>query len=171
MIQQIQKWLKRDRCRREQEIVEEMVLDGHDPVKVAAVALRLARAEEKQRPIARISELRARSSGKRKGGRDSRRSEKKGKMGRKADPKSKVSHDAGMVRLSLGTGKNSGARPSDIVGAIASWADIPGYSIGKIFIQQKHTLVDIPEEYSDKVLSKSGSYQVRKQENVTVELF
>ena len=171
LVQQIQKWLKRDRCRREQEIVEEMVLDGHDPVKVAAVALRLARAEEKQRPIARISELRARSSGKRKGGRDRRRSEKKGKMGRKADPKSKVSHDAGMVRLSIGTGKNSGARPSDIVGAIASWADIPGYSIGKIFIQQKHTLVDIPEEYSDKVLSKSGSFQVRKQENVTVELF
>jgi len=169
LVQQIQKWLKRDRCRREQEIVEEMVLEGHDPVKVAAVALKLARAEEKQRPIARISELRTRSSGKRKGGRDRRRSAKKGKMGRKADPRSKVSHDAGMVRLSLGTGKNSGVRPSDIVGAIASMADIPGYSIGKIFIQQKHTLVDIPEEYSDKVLSKSGSYQVRKQANVSVE--
>jgi ATP-dependent RNA helicase DeaD len=171
LVQQIQKWLQRDRCRREQEIVEEMVLDGYDPVKVAAVALKLARAEEKQRPIAKISEISTRSSGKRKGSRDMRRSVKKGKMGRKADPKSKVSHEDGMIRLSLGTGKNSGARPSDIVGAIASWADIPGYSIGKIFIQQKHTLVDIPEEYSDKVLSKSGSYKVRKQENVTVERF
>jgi len=169
LVQQIQKWLKRDRCSREQEIVEELVLGGHDLVKVAAVALKLARAEEKQRPIAKISEVHARPSSKRKGRRDQRQPRMKGKNGRKANPLSKTSHESGMVRLSLGTGSNSGARPSDIVGAIASWADIPGYSIGKIFIQQKHTLVDIPEEYSAKVLSKSGSYQVRKQANVTVE--
>jgi hypothetical protein len=69
----------------------------------------------------------------------------------------------------MGPGKTNGARPSDIVGAIASWADIPGYTIGKIFIQSKHTLVDIPEEYAAKVLSKSGTYQIRKSANVTVE--
>jgi ATP-dependent RNA helicase DeaD len=169
LIQQVNVWLLRDRCHREQQIVEKLVLEGHDLVKVAGVALKLARAEEKQRPIAKISELRAKSSRKREGSRNQRQTRTKGKNGRTANPQSKISHDAGMVRMSLGTGKNNGARPSDIVGAIASWADIPGYTIGKIFIESKHTLVDIPEEYAAKVLSKSGTYQIRKSANVTVE--
>ncbi len=53
-------WLKRDRCKREQEIVGELIEAGHDPVMLAAVALKLARAEEKQRPIEEVGEVRAR---------------------------------------------------------------------------------------------------------------
>jgi ATP-dependent RNA helicase DeaD len=74
-----------------------------------------------------------------------------------------------MLRLSLGAGKKHGVRPADVVGAIASRADIPGATIGKIFIQAQRTLVDIPTEYASQVLSKTGTYQVRKLANVTVE--
>ena len=93
----------------------------------------------------------------------------KNKNGRRGNPKSKTSHEAGMVRISLSSGKADGVRPGDVVGAIASRADIPGYSIGKIFIQDRHTLLDIPEEYALKVLEKTGTYRIRKQANVTVE--
>jgi len=74
-----------------------------------------------------------------------------------------------MVRLSLGTGKTHGVRPGDIVGAVASRADIPGYAIGKIFIQEKHTLLDVPEEYVPQILAKTGTYRIRKLDQVTVE--
>jgi ATP-dependent RNA helicase DeaD len=169
LIRNIHVWLRRDRCQREQEIVNELILSGHDPVKVAAVALKLARAEEKQRPIEKVSEVHNRKSRKKDRNSTRRNLRVKGKRSRKGDPNSKISHESGMVRLSLGTGKKNGARPGDIVGAIAGLADIPGYTIGKIFIQSEHTLVDIPEEYAAKVLSKSGAYQIRKNANVTVE--
>jgi len=74
-----------------------------------------------------------------------------------------------MVRLSLGTGKKHGVRPSDVVGAIASHASIPGSTIGKILIQDRHTLVDVPKEYVPQVLDKTGTYRIRKLGNVTVE--
>jgi len=42
-------------------------------------------------------------------------------------------------------------------------ARIPGYSIGKIFIQEKHTLVDVPEEFLPQVLGKAKEVLILKQ--------
>ena len=50
-------WLERDRSKREQTIVEGLMEAGHDPVKIAAAALKMSRAEDKQRPIEKIGEL------------------------------------------------------------------------------------------------------------------
>jgi ATP-dependent RNA helicase DeaD len=175
LIEQVTVWLKRDRCRRELEIVAELAEAGHDPMMIAAVALKLARAEEKQRPIEPISEAKAKGGRKRTRKMDRQREYRqkkvrlKGKNGRKPDRRSRDSHEEGMVRLSLGAGKKNGVRPSDIVGAIAGHADIPGNTIGKIFIQDQHTLVDVEEQYVSRVLGKTGSYRVRQAENVTVE--
>jgi ATP-dependent RNA helicase DeaD len=169
LIEQITVWLKRDRCRREQEIVTQMVANGHDPLMVAAVALKLARAEEKQRPIEPIGELKEHRP--RKGKRDHKRSSirVKGKHKRSSRTRGKTSHEEGMVRLTFGTGKSSGIRPSDVVGSIASRADIPGYTIGKISIHERNTHVDVPEQYVSQVLSQTGTYRVRKMDNVTIE--
>ena len=67
-----------------------------------------------------------------------------------------------MMRLSLNKGKKDGIRPNDIVGAIAFHANIPGHSIGRIFIQDQNTLVDVPEKFAPKVLAKSGTLQIRR---------
>jgi ATP-dependent RNA helicase DeaD len=175
LIEQVNVWLKRDRCRRELEIVTELAEAGHDPMMIAAVALKLARAEEKQRPIEPISKAKAKGNRKRTRKMDRQREYRqkkvrlKGKNGRKPDRRSRDSHEEGMVRLSLGAGKKNGVRPGDIVGAIAGHAEIPGSTIGKIFIQEQHTLVDVEEQYVSRVLGKTGSYRVRQAENVTVE--
>jgi len=175
LIEQVNIWLRRDRCRREQEIVTEMAEAGHDPLAIAAVALKLARAEEKQRPIEPISEVKAKGARKRSQKQDRQHEYRqkqvrlKPKNGHKPDRRSRNSHEEGMVRLLLGTGKKDGIRPSDVVGAIASHAEIPGNTIGKIFIQDRHTLVDVEEQYVSRVLGKTGSYRVRQLENVTVE--
>jgi ATP-dependent RNA helicase DeaD len=74
-----------------------------------------------------------------------------------------------MVRLSLSAGKTDGLRVNDVVGTIAFHADIPGSTIGAIHIQEAHTLVDVPEQFAQQVLAKTGSYRVRKKK-LQVEL-
>jgi ATP-dependent RNA helicase DeaD len=175
LVEQVQVWLRRGRCAREQEIVAELAEAGHDPLMIAAVALKLARAEEKQRPIEPISDVKDKGKSKRNNKRDRKREYRqkqvrfKRKNGRKSNLRSKDSHEEGMIRLSLSTGKVHGVRPSDVVGAIASHADIPGNTIGKIFIQERNTLVDVEEQYVSRVLGKTGSYRVRQMDCVTVE--
>lgn len=154
LVEQMMVWLRRGRCRREQEIVADLVSAGHDPAEIAAAALKLARAEEKVRPIAPITEVVT----ERQPGRNS-------KNGRSL---ANQSHEKGMVRLSLSVGKKHGIRPNDIVGAIAYHADIPGNTIGAIHIQEQHTLFDIPEKFVAQVLGKTSPYRVR-QYPVTVE--
>lgn len=171
LMEKMAVWLNRGRCARERELVAELVEAGHDVLEIAAVALKLARAEEKQRPIARISEVSAAPS--RRGKQD-----RFGKNGRNRTNKkrrsssngqSSRSHERGMVRLSLSAGKTDGLRVNDVVGTIAFHADIPGSTIGAIHIQDEHTLVDVPEQFAKQVLAKTGSYRVRKKK-LQVEL-
>jgi len=169
LIEQVNIWLKRNRCRREQEIVNELVVAGHDPLMIAAVALKLARSEEKQRPIAEISGVQLKSAGKIRHEHVQNGSRKKYGKTKNGNGNSKISHEAGMVRLSIGTGKTQGVRPGDIVGAIASRANIPGHAIGKIFIQDHQTFVDVPEAYVTEVLDKTGTYSIRKSDHVTIQ--
>ena len=68
-----------------------------------------------------------------------------------------------MVRLAMNMGKAHGIRPGDVVGAIAYHADIPGATIGKIYIEDHRTLLDVPAELVGKVLAKAGGYSIRKQ--------
>ena len=166
LLEKMAVWLKRGRCARERELVAELAEQGHDLLEIAAVALKLARAEEKQRPIARISEVVAEPSRQERGGRGrngrSRQSKKRSDNGRGENANHR-SHERGMVRLSLSAGKVDGLRVNDVVGTIAFHADIPGSTIGAIHIQEDHTLVDVPERFAQQVLAKTGNYRVRKK--------
>ncbi|MEA3439737.1 MAG: DEAD/DEAH box helicase [Chloroflexota bacterium] len=167
LLNQIEVWLRRGRCSRERQIVDDLVAGGVDPLEIAAVALKMARGEEKQRPIASLNEVRESRS--RRDKREGKRGYKShGKNGRKRSQRGIGSHEAGMVRLTLSKGKVHGVRPNDVVGTIASHANIPGYTIGKINIQENRTLVDVPEKYVAQVLSQNGNYWINKQ-NITVD--
>ena len=168
LLEKMEIWLERDRCKREQEMVEYLVASGHDPIKVAASALRMARGDEKKRSIEKISEVHfSRSNGK---GNKAKNRYRKGKQySRNGKNKSSSIHEKGMVRLSLQKGKIHGINPGEIVGGIASRADIPGHSIGKITINDKYTLVDIEKEYVPAVLRKSGSYHFNNHHKVAIK--
>lgn len=174
LVEKLSIWLDRDRCRHEQELVEGLVASGYDPVKVAAAALKIVRIEDNERPIEQVSEVRLTRSRKKdkqrgtfqgKGNRKPRRERKIGRSHGKRDD----SHEEGMVRLSLARGRKHGINPGEVVGTIASKADIPGYVIGKILIRDQHTLVDVPEEYVSRVLGQTGAYNFREYQNVTIE--
>jgi ATP-dependent RNA helicase DeaD len=169
VIENMKIWLGRGRYKRELEMVNELIAAGHEPLNIAAAALKIARADEKQRPIAEITEVK---DERRKTERDLReRGGKRESFGRrdgsgsgsKQRLKGDASHEAGMVRMKLNKGKMHGVRPSDIVGTIAFHANIPGYTIGKIRIEDKFTFVDIPEDVVEQVLKQNGNYRFGKE--------
>ena len=65
--------------------------------------------------------------------------------------------------MKLNKGKTHGVRPNDVVGTIAFHANIPGYTIGKIRIEDKITFVDIPEDVMDQVMKQNGNYRIGKE--------
>ncbi len=153
LLKQIMVWLQRGRCQKEREIVEKLLEEGHEPVEVAAVALKLARAEEKQRPIAPIHKVHKENF---------KQFKQSSKNDRRRSPYNN-SPEKGMVQLTISKGKTHGVRPNDVVGTIARYSGIPGRTIGKIRIQEEQTLVDVPQELVAQVLAKTGSYRIHKQ--------
>lgn len=77
--------------------------------------------------------------------------------------------EEGMVRLFIDVGRRHQISPSDIVGAIANEADIPGKAIGAIDVNDRFTLVDVPSEFVEQVLKRMQRSRIRKQ-SVNVRL-
>ena len=168
LLEKMEAWLERDRCKREQELVEYMIATGHDPVKIAAAALKMARKGMSDRPIEKISPVEFRESYNKKG-RGKKTTHRKGQSNRQGQYQRKASgQEQGMVRLSLPKGKSHGINPGEIVGGIASLANIPGSGIGKIIIQENNTLVDVKADFVPAVLKKSGSYHFRDNHHVDI---
>lgn len=153
LVEKVMVWLRRGRCNREREIVAQLLKDGHDLAQIAAVSLKLARAEEKQRPIAPLKAVADFSA------RDSGPAFKRSNRG-KGRARETASHESGMVRLLLSTGRSDGVRVNHVVGSLSHYADIPGHSLGKISIQQQHTLVDVPEKLVGRVLGNGDNYRI-----------
>jgi len=168
LLEKMEAWLERDRCKREQELVEYMIASGHDPVKIAAAALKMARKGMSDQPIAKITPVEFKESSYKKGRRKNS-NHRNGKSNRKGQfQRSASGHEKGMVRLSINRGRIHGIRPGEIVGGIASRADIPGAGIGRITINEKSTLIDVQKEFVPAVLKKSGSYHFHDNHKVSI---
>lgn len=175
VVENLKIWLGRARYKRELEMVQELIEAGHDVMNIAAAAIKIARADEKQRPIAEVSDVKTdftRKPEREFGRRDSKGGKRefgagsaaKGSKREFGDKKSRRdSHEEGMVRLKINKGKAHNIRPNDIVGQIAFHANIPGNIIGKIRIEDKISFVDIPEDVVDQVLKHSGNYRLGKE--------
>jgi ATP-dependent RNA helicase DeaD len=168
VVENLKIWLGRGRYKRELEMVQELIEAGHEPLNIAAAAIKIARADEKQRPIAEVGEVK---DDRKRPERESARGGKREPFGRRdgadrggsARRRGDGSHEEGMVRLKLNKGKMHGVRPNEIVGTIAFHANIPGYTIGKIRIEDKVTFVDVPEDIVEQVLKQNGNYRIGKE--------
>jgi ATP-dependent RNA helicase DeaD len=180
LTEQVTVWLARGRINRERALVDELVALGHDPLDVAAAALKLARGDEKQRtiaPVVAVEETKEepRNRFQREPRRGAHRADKgtspssrhsfsrassKPALRNRGD---KDSHETGMVRLTLDVGKSHGIGPSDLVGTIAHHADIPGNAIGRIRIENQKSFVDVPGVLVSQVMKQAGKYKIRKQ--------
>jgi ATP-dependent RNA helicase DeaD len=132
--------------------------DEHDPVEVAAAALRLwdlarsaaaggdgatlagaigAAAEE-----ARLEEERRAAHARREEAR--RAADEFGADGLAPEP--------GMTRLFIALGRRDGLRPQDLVGAIANEAGLQGRDVGAIDIYDRFAFVEVPSGVTERVL-------------------
>jgi ATP-dependent RNA helicase DeaD len=155
LMEQVVASLQRGDYQKELQLVAKLGEMGHDTLHVAAIALKIARGEEKQRPIAPVTEVQE--------GRVSKPAPQIKHINKENFRDSgSTSHENGMVRLTLSAGKFQGIRPSDVVGTIAGYANIPGSTIGAISIYDRHTLVDVPRQYMEQTLAKAGKCRIRK---------
>lgn len=159
LLERVNVWLKRGRCRNELGLVERLEAEGHDPREVAAVALRLARVEDRRRPIPEISAV-VEAPARQRAGRRSALPPRRPRAHRQSESSGSI--EAGMVQLQLSKGKKDGVRVNDVVGTIAATAGIPGSALGKITIGGSRTLVDVPEIHVERVMAQSGSLKIHK---------
>ncbi len=142
----------------ERALVTELAAAGYDPLDLAAAAIQLARAGERERPNEEIAAIHA----------PARRSTSNRQTRGKRVPRGKrfrrkEGHEPGMVRLSINAGRVHGLRPGEIVGAIAGAAHIPGAAIGAIRINQRHAYVDVNRKHVELVLRKMRGWKLRGQ--------
>jgi len=135
---------------------------GFTPEQIAAAAMQMTRTGDQSQSVAPIAVLDGFSrSRRRSSGSDSRRRRPRSGDDRLRGGRRKGGREQGMVRLAMDIGKQEGIRPRDIVGAIASEANIPGRSIGAIDIEDQRTLVDVQEKYVEQVLAKMHRGRIR----------
>jgi ATP-dependent RNA helicase DeaD len=77
--------------------------------------------------------------------------------------------ELGMTRLFISMGRQDGLRPSDVVGAVANEASIPGKSIGVIDIMDRATFVEVPSADAEKVVEALSQATIRNK-RVKVQL-
>jgi ATP-dependent RNA helicase DeaD len=127
------------------------LLDEHDPAKVAMAALQLAQDRLGDRVSTEDVEdlaprlLRRRDAGERPARRER---PERGPGAAKPSP-----GPNGMTRLFVGAGHNIGLRPQDLVGAITGEAGLRGNQVGAIDISERFTLVEVPTERADDVIT------------------
>ncbi|HKT36303.1 MAG TPA: DEAD/DEAH box helicase [Nitrospira sp.] len=88
----------------------------------------------------------------------------------RGDRRGRHSHEAGMARLYVGAGRDAGIRPGDLVGAIANEANVNSNLIGAIHIDDRFSLVDVPEQLARSILESLGRARI-KGRKVGVRLF
>ncbi|HET9845310.1 MAG TPA: DEAD/DEAH box helicase [Nitrospira sp.] len=152
--------------------------EATDLATIAAAALKLLfRAEGGERPEQEIPALPVRqaewhSSAQRDG--FHREGSTRNVHGRQALPPAKGrtvrGGEAGMARLYVGAGREAGIRAGDLVGAIANEAHINSNLIGAIQIEERFSLVDVPESLAKGIAEVLGRSRI-KGRKVGVRLF
>ncbi|MDH4305068.1 MAG: DbpA RNA binding domain-containing protein, partial [Nitrospira sp.] len=87
-------------------------------------------------------------------------------IGRPAD----AGRKAGMARVYVGAGQAAGIRPGDLVGAIANEAKINSGMIGAIEIEERFSIVDVPEALAPRIIQQLSRSRI-KGRKVSVRLF
>ncbi len=118
-------------------VIVESLADEHDVMDVAAAAVKLAHLAEVGTAGSGAPELpEPRPAGKR--------------SGKPVPPRQRA---PGMVRVYVGAGRKANMRPADLVGAIINEAKIEAGQIGAIEIADKFSLVELPEDRVDSVIT------------------
>lgn len=87
--------------------------------------------------------------------------DREGDRGPRRGGNSKEVPREGQVRLHFNIGKNHKVKPSDILGAIANEAHIPGKAIGAIDMYDKYTFVNVEKKHVKAVLRAMDNVKIK----------
>jgi ATP-dependent RNA helicase DeaD len=76
----------------------------------------------------------------------------------------------GMAKVYIGTGKEAGVRPGDLVGAIANEAGLNSNMIGAVEVMDRFSLVEVPEVLAREIIATLSRTRIKGQK-VAVRLF
>lgn len=151
------------------EIVEKMAAESELSITDFAAALLFQRQlkqplQPKEDPKPR-RETRERNDRNDRGSRDNRggRNERGGRAERPAGKGKVARSDVDWQTYRLEVGKEHGARPGDIVGAIANEISLDSSYIGQISLHDKHSLVQLPKGMPDKAFKQLKNVRIRRQ--------
>ncbi|MFC4590021.1 DEAD/DEAH box helicase [Sphaerisporangium corydalis] len=128
-------------------VVVDTLADEFDLVEIAMAAVKLAHeasgaaADEEEIPEVPL------------------RTEREGRDGRaRREPPARDDRrgrgpSGGMTRIFIGAGRSAGVRPQDLVGAIANESRLSGRDIGAIEIADRFSLVEVPDNATDEVIT------------------
>ncbi|MEP6472593.1 MAG: DEAD/DEAH box helicase [Gemmatimonadota bacterium] len=144
-------------------VVVEALSSEFDVMDVAAAAVQLAHqagagagADEAEIPEPVVKPPRERKTASRE------REPRAPSAGPVAQPRVRtVKSKPGMARLFIGAGRLANMRAADLVGAIANEAGIEARSIGTIEIADRHSLVDLPEELIEQVITALRAAKIK----------
>jgi ATP-dependent RNA helicase DeaD len=84
----------------------------------------------------------------------------RGRLGVSGEGGSRV-HGDRVARLFIGAGRRAGVRPGDLVGAITGEAGIQSHSIGGIEIADGFSLVDVPDDLAEPIITALRGTTIR----------
>ncbi len=132
--------LEKGEYRRQDALLERLLDQGHAPTDIASALIHMLGAAGEERPAERSAEAAPpERTGRKQGGSHNRTA---------------VSHEAGMLRLSMNMGRDQNLSPGDVVGVILGAAKIPKECVGAIQLLPTKTLVDVAEDYAGLVVKK-----------------
>ena len=161
ILEQLEVWIRRGRCRREREMVDLLLETGHPAEDIAAAALKLARGEEKKRPIEPVTPIKEEQlrTQQRKNERPVRRTGREGApAGRRGGER-----DRDMVAVRLDVGRDDGIGINHVVASLSHYSGISGSQLGKIRLEATSTLVDVPESLVARLMAKNGAYRIGRR--------
>ncbi|MCO7232622.1 MULTISPECIES: DEAD/DEAH box helicase [unclassified Cobetia] len=130
-------------------LVQSLIEEGHDPVELAAVFVKMARAGET--PIQSLPKPGARRNERSERGERPERGER-----RNSAPVARE----GMKLYRVAVGHRDGVKPGQLVGALANEGGIEGSRIGRIDIRNTHSVVELPSGLPTSIVSKMARARV-----------
>lgn len=151
-------------------VVVESLTDEYDVIEVAMAAVKLAHeavagpSDEDEIPDAAASSEGDSERGKGGKGKRTGKGAGKGSSNTRGDHKDRSrSSSGGTARVYVGAGRTGGVRPQDLVGAIAGETRLTGRDIGAIEITDRFSLVEVPSDAIDEVVSALRATRIKGQ--------
>ena len=138
-------------------MVDLLVQTGHAAEDVAAAALKLARGDEKKRPIEPLTPIKEEQMAPPRRGQA--RGERRGPTAGRRGP----GRDKDMVAVRLDIGRDDGIGINHVVASLSHYSGISGSQLGKIRLEANSTLVDVPEQLVGRLMAKNGAYRIGRR--------